>query len=107
MPSITSIFRTEEKPLIPAEPHRLGNVPILLPGIRVALRATRPELSCEQGDPLPAQLHACRRRLGLTTAEAAALVGVTQWTFGLWENARQQPSASNRRAIAKFLERKP
>jgi len=72
----------------------------------VALRATRPEFRCEQGDPLPAQLRVRRLRLGLTTAEAAALVSVTQWTFGLWENARQQPSASSRRAIAKFLGRK-
>jgi hypothetical protein len=34
-------------------------------------------------------------------------VGVTQWTFGMWENTRQKPSAQSRRAIARFLGRKP
>jgi DNA-binding XRE family transcriptional regulator len=79
----------------------------LVPGVRVALRATKPEFRCEQGDPLPAQLRARRRKLGLTTAKAAAPVGVTQWTFGMWENGRQRPSARSRRAIATFLGRKP
>jgi hypothetical protein len=31
---------------------------------------------------------------------------VTPWTFGMWENARQRPSASSLTAIAKFLGRK-
>jgi DNA-binding XRE family transcriptional regulator len=102
-----SIFRTEPKPLNPADANRLGPVAFLVPGVRVRLRATKPEFHCEQGDPLPAQLSARRRKLGLTTAEAAALVGVTQWTFGMWENHRQQPSARSRRAVARFLGRKP
>jgi len=86
---------------------RLGPVAFLVSGVPVTLRASRPEFRCEQGDPLSAQLRARRRRLGLTTAEAAALVGVTQWTFGMWENHRQQPSARSCRAIARFLGRKP
>jgi DNA-binding XRE family transcriptional regulator len=75
----------------------------LVPGVRVTLKASRPEFLCEQGDPLPTQLRARRCKLGLTRAEAAALVGVTQWTFGLWENGGQQPSARSLRTIATFL----
>jgi hypothetical protein len=45
-------------------PKRLGYVAFLVPGVRVALRATKPEFRCEQGDPLPAQLRARRRNLG-------------------------------------------
>jgi DNA-binding XRE family transcriptional regulator len=86
---------------------RLGPVAFLVPGVRVTLRASRPEFRCERGDPLPAQLRARRRRLELTTAQAAELAGVTQWTFGMWENTRQKPSAQSRRAIARFLGRKP
>jgi DNA-binding XRE family transcriptional regulator len=85
----------------------LGHVPILVSSVPVTLRARRPEFWCEQGDPLPAQLRARRRGLGLNTAAAAALVGVTQWTFGLWENGRRRPSAQKLRAIAKFLGRRP
>ncbi|WP_414694012.1 helix-turn-helix transcriptional regulator [Phenylobacterium sp.] len=73
----------------------------------MTLRASRPECRCEQGDPLPAQLRARRYRLGLTVAEAAKLVGVGQWTFGMWENGRQRPSARSRRVIAGFLGREP
>ena len=73
----------------------------------MALRATKPEFRCEQGDPLPAQLRGQRRRLNLSIEEAAVRVGVRRWTFGLWENGRQQPQARNRNAIARFLGRSP
>ncbi|WP_394761824.1 helix-turn-helix transcriptional regulator [Phenylobacterium sp.] len=85
----------------------LGPVAFLVLGVPVTLKASRLEFRCKRGDPLPAQLRARRRRLGLTTTEAAALVGVTQWTLGMWENARQKPSARSRRALAKFLGCKP
>ena len=49
------------------------------------------------------QLRTRRRALGQTVAEAAAVVGVTQWTFGLWENGRQRPQARYRDAIVLFL----
>jgi DNA-binding XRE family transcriptional regulator len=102
-----SSYRTEEKPLVPAESHRLGYVAILVSGVPVTLKASRPEFRCEQGDPPAAQLRARRLKLGLTTTEAAALMGVTQWTLGMWENGRQQPSARLRGAIARFLGREP
>jgi DNA-binding XRE family transcriptional regulator len=76
-------------------------------GFPVTLKAVRPEFRCEQDDPLPAQLRARRRRLGLTVAEAAKLVDVTQWTFGMWENGRRWPSARSHRVIAGFLSREP
>jgi len=95
------------KPLILAVRIPLGPVAFLVPGVRVSLRASKPEFRCEQGDPLPARLRAWRRRLGLTVAEAAALVGVTQWTFGLWENGRQRPGARYGAAISLFLEPTP
>jgi DNA-binding XRE family transcriptional regulator len=60
----------------------------LVLAVRVLLRASKPEFRCEQGDPLPAQLRGRRHKLGLTVAEAAKLVGVGQWTFGMWENGR-------------------
>jgi len=77
----------------------------LAPGVRVTLRATKPEFRCEQGDPLPAQLRARRRALGLTVADAAAVVGVQRWTFGVWENGRQRPQARYRDAVVLFLKR--
>lgn len=79
----------------------------MVPGVPVTLRATKPEFRCEQGDPLPAQLRAQRRRLNLSVEDAAALVGVRRWTFGLWENGQQTPQARYRRAIARFLGRAP
>jgi len=51
------------------------------------------------------QLRTRRRALGLTVAEAAAVVGVTQWTFGLWENGRRRPQTRYRDAIVLFLKR--
>jgi DNA-binding XRE family transcriptional regulator len=77
--------------------------PFLLPGIRVVLRATKPEIRCEQGDPLPVQLRARRRKLDLSIGEAATVVGVTRWTFGLWESGQRRPQARYRKAIAAFL----
>jgi DNA-binding XRE family transcriptional regulator len=79
----------------------------LVSGVPVILKASRPEFRCEQGDPLPARLRAQRRKLGLTIAEAANLVGVSRWTFGLWQNGRQPPSAQSRRVIERFLGRRP
>src|SRR6185437_12084279 len=73
------------RPLISAVGIPLGNVAFLVPGVPVALRATKPEFRCEQGDPLPAQLRGRRRKLNLSVEEAAAMVGVRRWTFGLWE----------------------
>jgi len=73
----------------------------------VTLRASKPEFRCEQGDPLPAQLRGQRRRLDLSVDEAAAIVGVQRWTFGLWENGRQRPQARYRDAIVLFLKRVP
>jgi DNA-binding XRE family transcriptional regulator len=69
----------------------------------VSLRASKTEFRCEQGDPLPAQLRGQRRRLNLSIGEAAAIVGVQRWTFGLWENGRQQPQVRYRDAIVLFL----
>jgi DNA-binding XRE family transcriptional regulator len=94
-------------PLILAVRFALGPVAFLVPGVRASLRATKPEFRCVQGDPLPTQLHGRRCGLSLTVAEAAALVGVTQWTFGMWENGRQRPSVPSSRAIAAFLGREP
>ena len=36
--------------------------------------------------------------------EAAAIVGVRQWTLGLWERGAHQPRASLHPAIYRFLE---
>ena len=85
----------------------LGNVAFLVPGVRVSLRASRPQFRCGQGAPLREQLRAQRRRVGLTLAQAAAVVGVTQWTFGLWENGHQWPQARYQRVIVLFLKRVP
>ena len=69
-------------------------------------KATKPEFRCEQSDPLPTLLRA-RRQLILSVGEAAALMGVRRWTFGLWENGQQRPQARYREAIARFLGRSP
>lgn len=81
----------------------MGPVAFLVPGLRVALRATKPEFRCVRGDPLTAQLRARRRGLGLAVADAAALVGDTRRTLGMWENGRKRRSAPSGRAIAAFL----
>jgi DNA-binding XRE family transcriptional regulator len=73
----------------------------------VTLKATKPEFRCEQGDPLPARLRARRHKLDLSVEEAAALVGVRRWTFGLWENGEQRPQARFKSAIARFLGHTP
>jgi len=79
----------------------------LVPGVSVTLKATKPEFRCEQGDPLPAQLRGQRQQLNLSVEEAAALMGVRRWTFGLWENGQQRPQARFRGAIARFLGHAP
>jgi len=93
------------KPLILAVCVPLGPVAFLVPGVRVTLRASKPEFRCEQGDPLPAQLRARRRQLALSVQEAAAMLGVRRWTFGLWENGQQRPQARYRPALVRFLGR--
>ena len=95
------------KPLNLTDPKSLGYVAFLVPGVRVALRATKPEFRCEQGDPLPAQLRARRRQLDLSVEEAAVLLGVRRWTFGLWENGQQRPQARHKSALAGFLGHSP
>jgi DNA-binding XRE family transcriptional regulator len=90
---------------IPETQKHLGYVAFLVPGLRVTLRATKPEFRCEQGDPLPVQLRGQRRRLNLSVIEAASVVGVQRWTFGLWENGRQRPQARYRDSIDLFLRR--
>jgi DNA-binding XRE family transcriptional regulator len=105
-PTLAKAQRKPE-PLNPACAKPLGNVAFLVPGVRVSLRASKPEFRCEQGDPLPAQLRGRRRRLNLSVEDAAALVGVRRWTFGLWENGQQRPQARYRGAIARFLGQTP
>lgn len=90
-----------------SEPFHLGPVALLVPGVPVLLSATKAEFRCEQGDPLPVQLWARRRALGLSAEDAAALVGVTCWTFGLWESGQQRPQRRYRLAIARLLGRSP
>ena len=75
----------------------------LAPGVRVSLRASKPEFHCEQGEPLPERLRTQRRWLNLSIKEAASLVGVRRWTFGLRENGPQRPQARCLSAIARFL----
>ena len=79
----------------------------MAPGVRVTLRANKPEFRCEQGDPLPAQVRGQRRRLNLSVEDAAALMGLRRWTLGLWESGQQRPQARYRDAIARFLQRAP
>jgi DNA-binding XRE family transcriptional regulator len=96
-----------QNPLVLVPADHLGPVAFLVPGVRVSLRASKPEFRCEQGDPLPAQLRGQRRRLNLSVEEAAAVVGIRRWTFGLWENGQQRPQARYREAITRFLGREP
>jgi DNA-binding XRE family transcriptional regulator len=91
----------------PRKHKHLGNVAFLVPGVPVALRASRLARPCEQDEPLPAQLLAKRRRLDLSLAEAAAILGVTRWTLGIWESGKQRPSVPSGRVIAAFLGREP
>lgn len=44
-----------------------------------------------------------RRQLGLNCTEAAARLGVTRWTLGLWEQGRQKPAARYDPAIDRFM----
>jgi len=76
----------------------------LVPGVPVLRTATKPEFRTDQAAPLGERLRRRRRNLGLTLAEAAKLIGVRRWTFGLWERGMQEPRAGLRPAIARFLE---
>jgi DNA-binding XRE family transcriptional regulator len=67
---------------------------------------TKPEFRYEQDDP-PAQLRARGRGVDFSVEEAAALVGVRRWTFGLWEDGSQRPQFRYRNAIVQFLGRAP
>lgn len=91
------------KPLNPAGANPLGPVALFVPGVRVTLEVSRPELRCDRAAPMAVQLRARRRALGLTIADAAAIVGVQRWTHGLWETGRQRPQARYRDAIVLFL----
>jgi len=75
----------------------------LVPGVPVILRSAKPELRCEQDDPLLAQLRGQRQRLNPSIEKATAHLGVRRWTFGLWENGRRRPQARHREAIDSFL----
>lgn len=92
------------RPLNPTDAKSLGPVAFLVPGVRVSLRASKPEFRREQGDPLPAQLRGQRRRLGVSIEDAAAMAGVRRWTFGLWESGQQWPRARYQAALRRFLE---
>jgi hypothetical protein len=51
---------------------------------------------------LPEKLAAKRRKLGLTIAEAAKLIGVDEGTFGRWERGDWKPRNSHA-AVRRFL----
>jgi hypothetical protein len=84
-----------ESPEPTSEPFHLGYVAFLVSGVPVTLRATRPEFRCEQRDPLSAQLRARRLSLGLTIAEAAALVGVDVRNVGERPPAAIRPKSAS------------
>jgi DNA-binding XRE family transcriptional regulator len=85
-------------------PGHSGYGPFLLPGVRVHLTALKPEFRAQQDESLGARLRRRRRLLGLTLAEAAEIIGVRRWTFGLWENGTQEPCVSLRPSVCRFLE---
>jgi len=66
--------------------------------------AAKPEFYKGKALSLGEQIRSCRRKRGLTLAEAAEIIGVRRWTLGLWENGSQMPRVSLRPAIARFLE---
>jgi len=67
-------------------------------------KATKPEFLIDQAARLGERLRQRRRNSRLTPAEAAKLIGVRRWTFGLWETGVQEPRAGLRPAIDRFLE---
>ncbi|HUZ11644.1 MAG TPA: helix-turn-helix domain-containing protein, partial [Caulobacteraceae bacterium] len=67
------------------------------------LRTIKPESRPSGSDDFGARLRRRRERLGLSIEKSAALLGVRRWTWGLWENGRQVPSALHRRALEERL----
>jgi DNA-binding XRE family transcriptional regulator len=67
---------------------------------------TKPGFEGSRGDELPARLRRQRRKLGLTIDEAASLVGLRRWTWGLSENGSQQPHPRRQAALARFIGRR-
>ncbi|WP_370873792.1 helix-turn-helix transcriptional regulator [Caulobacter ginsengisoli] len=67
------------------------------------MKGDRTKFRARQGERLGAQIERRRRQLGLSCARAAALIGVTRWTLGLWEQGKQEPAARYGSAIARFL----
>lgn len=43
----------------------------------------------------------------MSIEDAAAMVGVRRWTFGLWESGQQPPRARYQAALRRFLELAP
>ena len=75
----------------------------MVPGVPLHIRASRTELKAQQGESVASKLKRRRRQLGLNCTKAAALLGVTRWTLGLWEQGRQKPAAKYGPAIDRFL----
>jgi DNA-binding XRE family transcriptional regulator len=71
--------------------------------VKALLKAYKPEFVSAPDDDLPARLRRRRRRLALSVEEAALLVGVRRWTWGLWENGGQRPQPRHQAALARFL----
>ena len=84
-----------------------GRVPFALPGIRVSLRAVKPELLALQGDSLGRRLKRRRKELGLYLKEAAVRMGVQDFTLIKWEQDAAEPYVTYYPAIIAFLGYEP
>lgn len=73
------------------------------PGVRVQLRATKPEILAERRDTLGAHLRRRLRELGMTRADAATILGADYKTLMWWELDEREPFAHCYPAIVNFL----
>jgi len=84
-------------------PHSHGRVAFPLPHVPLTFRWVRPKAFPDNPKTLGEHLHKRRAVLGLIQAQAAEALGVSTWTYLLWETDRTTPTIRYYPAIFDFL----
>lgn len=70
--------------------------------VALHFKSKKPEFELRE-DTLPQRLRLRRRQLGLLQVEAAASMGVSEFTYIHWETGQTRPGLRHQPAIAEFL----
>lgn len=66
------------------------------------IKVTKPEFVLQE-DTLAARLRLRRRKLGILQAEAAARMGVSEFTYIHWEKGQTKPGRHHQIVVDRFL----